>query len=270
MSQPTSDNGNTALITGASSGIGAIYAERLAARGYHLILVARRADRLEALATRLSGTHAVRVRTIAADLEDEAGLVKVEQVLANDRSIRMLVNNAGVARLSPLAAAPVSHSLSQLALNVAALTRLTHAALPGFLARNEGSIVNVASVLAIQSLPISAVYSGTKAFVLAFTRGLQDELAGTGVKAQVVLPGVTATDLWSPDVSGVPLSALDQASVMSAQELVDAALSGLDQGEPVTWPSVEDARLWDEFDQARARLFAATQTGRSASRYRAG
>lgn len=270
MSHPTSDNGNTALITGASSGIGAVYADRLAARGYHLILVARRADRLEALATRLSAAHGVRVQPIAADLEDEAGLVKIEQVLANDRSIRMLVNNAGVARLSPLAAAPVSHSLSQLALNVAALTRLTHAALPGFLARNEGSIVNVASVLAIQSLPISAVYSGTKAFVLAFTRGLQSELAGTGVKAQVVLPGVTATDLWSPDVSGVPLSALDQASVMSAQELVDAALSGLDQGEPVTWPSVEDARLWDEFDQARARLFAATQTGRSASRYRAG
>lgn len=263
-----SDSDKTALITGASSGIGAVYAERLAARGYHLIIVARRADRLDALASALSRTHGVRVQPIVADLEDAVDVEKVERILASDGSIRLLVNNAGVARLSLLATASSDDSLSQVALNIAALTRLTQAVLPGFLARNEGSIVNIASVLAIQSLPISAVYSGTKAFVLAFTRGLQNELANTAVKAQVVLPGVTATDLWSEGVSGVPLEALNQDSVMSAQTLVDAALAGLDRGELVSWPSVEDEELWNKFDRNRAQLFTAAQTGRPASRYR--
>lgn len=263
-----SDHEKTALVTGASSGIGAVYAERLAARGYHLILVARRADRLETLAQALSHTHGVRVRSMAADLENDADVTRIETVLANDDGIRMLVNNAGVARLAPLAKASAHDSQSQTSLNVIALTRLTQAVLPGFLARNDGAIVNVASVLAIQSLPISAVYSGTKAYVMAFTRSLQSELAGTGVKVQLVLPGVTATDLWSEGVSGVPLAVLDKNSVMSTHDLVNAALAGLDNGEPVTWPSVEDLQLWDDFDQARARLFAATQTGHPASRYR--
>lgn len=262
-----SEKKTTALITGASSGIGAVYAERLAARGHDLILVARRASRLEALATELSRAHGVRVDALAADLENTADVSKVERVLANDSSIGLLVNNAGVARLSPLSAASVDDSLSQVALNVVALTRLTQAALPGFIARKSGTIVNVASVLAVESLPISAVYSGTKAFVLAFSRGLQGELAGTGIQVQVVLPGVTATDLWSEGVSGVPLAALDQNSVMTTDALVDAALAGMDRGESVTWPSVEDAARWSDFDDARARLFAATRNGRPASRY---
>lgn len=263
-----SDADKTALITGASSGIGAVYADRLAARGHHLILVARRGDRLEALAQALSRTHGVRVRSIAADLQNDADVSRVETALFNDDSISMLVNNAGVARLTPLAKASAHDAQAQTALNVAALTRLTQAVLPGFLARNYGVIVNVASVLAIESLPISAVYSGTKAYVMAFTRSLQNELAGTGVKVQLVLPGVTATDLWSEGVSGVPLAVLDKNSVMSTQDLVDAALAGLDNGEPVTWPSVEDTQLWEDFDRARARLFAATRTGYPASRYR--
>uniref|UniRef100_UPI000D39532E SDR family NAD(P)-dependent oxidoreductase n=1 Tax=unclassified Variovorax TaxID=663243 RepID=UPI000D39532E len=263
-----SDADKTALITGASSGIGAVYAQRLAARGYQLILVARRADRLEALAQALSRDHGVRVRSLAADLQNDADVTRIEAVLSSDDSIGMLVNNAGVARLTPLAKAAPGDAQSQTALNVVALTRLTQAVLPGFLARNDGVIVNVASVLAIQSLPISAVYSGTKAYVMAFTRSLHSELAGTGVKVQLVLPGVTATDLWSEGVSGVPLAALDRNSVMSTQDLVDAALAGLDNGEQVTWPSVEDAQLWDDFDRVRARLFAATQTGYPASRYR--
>ncbi|ARN19761.1 SDR family NAD(P)-dependent oxidoreductase [Piscinibacter gummiphilus] len=265
-----SDSSKTAVITGASSGIGAVYAQRLAARGHDLILVARRLDRLEKLAHELSSAHGVRVETLAADLGTDSGVSGIEKVLASDKRIGMLVNNAGVARLAPLAGATAEDAMSQVSLNIAALTRLTRAVLPGFLARNQGTIVNVASVLAIQSLPISAVYSGTKAYVLAFTRALQAELASTGVKAQVLLPGVTATDLWSEGISGVPLSVLNQDSVMSTPDLVDAALRALDEGEAVTWPSVEDAQLWTDFEQARARLFAATQTGRPASRYRAG
>ncbi len=98
----------------------------------------------------------------------------------------------------------------------------------------------MASVLAVHSLPISAVYSGTKAYVLAFTRGLQAELAETGVKVQLVLPASTATEIWSEEVSGIPLSALRKESIMSAEDMVDASLTGLDNGETITWPSVAD------------------------------
>jgi short-subunit dehydrogenase len=153
------------------------------------------------------------------------------------------------------------------ALNITSLTRLTQAVLPGFLSRNDGVIINIASVLAVHSLPVSSVYSGTKAYVLAFTRGLQDELAKTGVKVQVVLPASTATEIWSEGVSGVPLSALRPETVMSAEDLVDAALVGLDKGEAVTWPSVADESLWANYDAARSALFAATQTGTPAPRY---
>ena len=260
-------NNKTGVVTGASSGIGAVYADRLAARGYDLILVARRAHRLSALSEKLSASYGVKVQVLVADLAKEDDLAKVEDVLANDSSVRLLVNNAGLARLSPLAKASVSDSTAQVALNITALTRLTHAVLPGFLARNEGDIINVASVLSVHSLSFSAVYSGTKAYVLAFSRGLQDELANTGVKVQVVLPASTATEIWSEGVSGVPLSALRPETVMSAENMVDAALVGLDNGEAVTWPSVADESLWTKYDAARSALFAATQTGTPAPRY---
>jgi uncharacterized protein len=257
----------TAVVTGASSGIGAVYADRLAARGYNLILVARRADRLAALSGKLSEAHGAKVQVLVADLEKEADVARVEEVLANDASVHVLVNNAGFARLRPLAQSSANDSLSQVALNITSLTRLTQAVLPGFLSRNDGVIINIASVLAVHSLPVSSVYSGTKAYVLAFTRGLQDELAKAGVKVQVVLPASTATEIWSEGVSGVPLSALRPETVMSAEDLVDAALVGLDKGEAVTWPSVADESLWANYDAARSALFAATQTGTPAPRY---
>lgn len=255
----------TAVVTGASSGIGAVYADRLARRGYDLILVARREDRLKALAQTIGDATGRKVQTVAADLADEASLARVEGILSADDSIRVLVNNAGLARLAPLAKAPVGDSLAQIALNITALTRLTQAVLPGFVARNEGLFINVASVLALHATPISAVYSGTKAFVLTFTRGLQAELAETGIRAQAVLPAATATDLW--DTSGVPLAGLDEKIVMKTETLVDTALAGLDQGEAVTWPSVADAGLWDAYDKARITLFGSSQTGQAASRY---
>jgi uncharacterized protein len=256
-----------AVVTGASSGIGAGYADRLAARGYDLILVARRADRLEALSNKISQSHGVKIEVMAADLANETDLARVEKVLATNPAVRMLVNNAGLSRLRPLAKSSVQDSLSQIALNITALTRLTHAVLPAFLSRNGGAIINVASVLAIHSMPVSSVYSGTKAFVLNFSRGLQNELAETGVKVQVVLPGSTATEIW--DNSGMPLSTLNPHTVMSAETLVDAALAGLDRGESITWPSVADLGLWEQYDAARSRLFAATQTGKPAPRYMA-
>jgi short-subunit dehydrogenase len=258
----------TAVVTGASSGLGAVYADRLASRGYDLILVARRADRLAALSEKLSKAHGVKVQVLAADLEKESDLAKVESVLATDSSVHVLVNNAGLAKLRPLAQSSLADSISQVSLNITALTRLTHAVLPGLLSRNEGAIINIASVLAVHSLPISSVYSGSKAYVLAFTCGLQGELAETGVKVQVVLPASTATEIWTEGVSGIPLSALNPAAVMTAEDCVDAALAGLDMGELVTWPSVADESLWSTFDTARAALFGATQVGTPAPRYR--
>ncbi|OLY72790.1 AraC family transcriptional regulator [Pseudomonas sp. ATCC PTA-122608] len=241
------------------------YADRLAARGYDLILVARREDRLKALAAKITQAHGRQVQTLGADLVNPADLARVESLLANNPAIHVLVNNAGLARLHPLAQSSVEDSMTQIALNITALTRLTHAALPGMLVRNEGVIINVASVLAVHSLPVSSVYSGTKSYVLAFSRGLQSELAETGVKVQIVLPGSTATEIW--DESGIPLSALQQESIMTTEHLVDAALAGLDQGETITWPSVADGSLWDTYDAARGALFAATQTGKPAPRY---
>ncbi|RZL86898.1 MAG: SDR family oxidoreductase [Variovorax sp.] len=261
-----SDTRKIAVVTGASSGIGAVYADRLASRGYGLVLVARRADRLQALSAKLSKAHGVNVELINADLTKEEDLAGVEAVLSGNAAVRVLVNNAGLARLRPLAQSSVEDSLSQIALNVTALTRLTHAVLPVFKARNDGVIVNISSVLAVHSMPVSSVYSGTKGFVLNFSRGLQEELAGTGVRVHLVLPASTATEIW--DNSGVPLSALDEQKVMTTEHMVDAALAGFDQGEAITWPSVADSALWERYDAARASLFAATQTGIPAPRYK--
>lgn len=257
----------TAVVTGASSGIGAVYADRLAARGYDLVLVARRGDRLAVLAERLTAKYGVKADPLVADLGNDADVAKVEERLTSDRSIQVLINNAGFARLRPLAESSLEDSLSQIAVNITALTRLAQAALTGFRARKEGVLVNIASVLAVHSLSISSVYSGTKAYVQAFSRGLQEELAGTDIKVQVVLPASTDTEIWTEGVSGVPLSALGAERVMTAENCVDAALAGLDANEPVTWPSVADAALWQTFDTARATLFAATQVGAPAPRY---
>jgi short-subunit dehydrogenase len=254
-----------ALVTGASAGIGAVYAERLARRGYDLVLVARRADRLRALSSRLTAAHGTNVTIVEADLTRDADVTRVEQVIRDNPAITLLVNNAGNSTLAPVAETSEQDATAMVALNVTALTRLTHAILPALLARNEGAIINVASVLSFHALPISAIYSGTKGYVMNFSRGLLQELAGTNVRLQLVMPASTATELW--DLSGVPLASLNQASVMSAENLVDAALAGFDMGEAITLPSVHDAGLWDRFDEARGALFAATQTGVPARRY---
>jgi len=253
-----------AVVTGASSGIGSVYADRLARRGHDLLLVARRGERLQNLAAKLEQAYDIKAETLVADLEKEADLVALEATLAGNHAIHILVNNAGIARLSPVTETSMKESLSQIALNITALTRLTHAVLPAFKARNEGVIINIASALALHALPVSSVYSGTKGFVLNFTRGLQQELANTGIRIQVVLPAATATDLW--DISGVPLAALAPETVMSVEHLVDAALAGFDQGESVTLPSMADTGLWEQYDTARSNLFAAMQTGKPAPR----
>ncbi|MEQ4452813.1 SDR family NAD(P)-dependent oxidoreductase [Kosakonia sp. YIM B13605] len=255
----------TALITGASSGIGAIYADRLAARGYDLLLVARRGDRLHALANDLQHRHGVKISTLVADLSAVEGIQQVETVLRDDTTISLLVNNAGAANLAPILSSSADQHEAINTLNTTALMRLTLAVLPRFVENDQGTIINIASVVAFHARAGSAVYSATKAWVLNFTRGLQEEFAGSNVRIQAVLPAATATEIWGH--SGITLDALPEGSVMTSEDLVDAALAGLDQGELVTVPPVEDLQLWDNWEAARLALFSASRNGKPASRY---
>jgi len=256
----------TALITGASSGIGAVYADRLARRGYDLILVARNRERLDDLAKQLAGDTGRRVDVIAADLNDKADLARVETRLRSDAGITLLVNNAGVAAVTPLLDSDVDAMDDMITLNVRALTRLTYAAAPGLAARGGGTIVNIASIVGVAPEMLNGVYGASKAYVLAFSQSLHKELAAQGVRIQAVLPGATATDIWAK--AGRPVEHLPGEIVMSTGDMVDAALAGLDQGELVTIPSLPDAADWQAYEAARQTLMPNLSRKNPAARYR--
>jgi short-subunit dehydrogenase len=245
----TTETKGTALITGASSGIGAVYADRFAKQGFDLILVARNRSRLATLAERLRNETGRSIEVVPADLNDKADLARIETTLRTNASITLLVNNAGVGAAAPLLASDVDKMDEMIRLNVGALTRLTYAVVPAFVTRGKGMIINIASIVAITPETLNGVYSGSKAFVLALSQSLHHELAGKGVRVQAVLPGAIATEFW--DVAGLPVSNLRPGTVMSAEDLVDAALAGLDQGEIVTIPSLPDIAEWIAFDTAR-------------------
>ncbi|HEX7854181.1 MAG TPA: SDR family oxidoreductase [Sphingobium sp.] len=257
----------TALVTGASSGIGAIYADRLAKRGHDLILVARSGTRLDAIAERLREDTSRRVDTVVADLGDSGQLLGVEQLLRTRDDISVLVNNAGVGAVAPLLQSDVAAMEAMINLNVSALTRLTYAAVPGFVSRGGGTIINISSIVAVCPELLNGVYGASKAFVLALTQSLQHELSDKGVRIQVVLPGVTATEFWN--IAGLPHENLPQEMVMGAEEMVDAALSGLDLGEVVTVPALQDGAEWDRFDASRRDLAPRLSLSFAASRYKA-
>ena len=256
----------TAVITGAAAGIGAGYADRLAARGYDLILVDMHAERLQRAAELLRDRYGRGVRAVVADLSTSEGLQGIEQILKSDASVNMLINNAGIARLHPLADMTREEIDATIALNVTAVSRLTHAILPAFVAKNSGTIVNVASVLAFHFFTVSAAYSGSKAFVMNYTRALQQELEGTGVRVHLLMPASIQTELWKK--TDFDTATLPKNSLMTVDNLVDAALAGLDSGEAVTLPSVEDMRLWESFKTSALALFDATQVSAPASRYK--
>ncbi|NMV40167.1 SDR family NAD(P)-dependent oxidoreductase [Ralstonia insidiosa] len=255
----------TALITGASSGIGAVYADRLARRGYDLILVARNRDRLAALADRITNDTQRSVEIVDADLNDRTALAAVETKLKQDASITLLVNNAGVGTHTPLLDSDVDAMTRMIDLNVTALTRLTYAAVPGFVARGKGALINIASIVAIRPEQLNGVYGGSKAFVLAFSQSLHHELADKGVQVQAVLPGATATDFWQ--IGGLPLEHLPKEIVMSATDMVDAALVGFDQHELVTIPSLQPREEWDAYEAARQAMFSHLSSATPAARY---
>ena len=256
----------TAVVTGASSGIGAVYADRLARRGYDLILVARRRDRLEALADQLRKESGRNVEILVADLVDRAGLALVEQRLTDDNSITLLVNNAGSALTGPF----VDHDLEAIdtliRLNVTAPTRLAHAIAGPFAKRGSGTIINITSITALAPPTlVSGVYAGSKSYLLTLSEALQAELGPQGVTVQAVLPGATATDIWAD--AGRPVEMLPQEIVMSTDNMVDAALAGLDQGELITIPSLEDIGLWKAYDAARGDFEGKLSTKYPADRY---
>lgn len=262
----TTSHKGIAVVTGASSGIGAIYADRLARRGYDLILVARNQKKLDDVARRVADGTGRAVSVMAADLNDKADLKRVETLLATEPNITMLVNNAGIGSVAPLLEADVDTMERMIALNVTALTRLTYAAVPSLVARGGGAIVNIASIVAIRPEGLNGVYGGTKAFVLAFSLSLSKELAASNVRVQAVLPGATATDFW--DLSGRPVENLPSAIVMSAEDMVDAALAGFDQGELVTIPALPDAADWHDYEAARQKLMPNLSHRLPAARYR--
>jgi len=261
----TTSSKGTALITGASSGIGATYADRLARRGHDLILVARNGERLDALATRIAKDTGRSVKVIVADLNDKEQLALVEQVLRSDPAITMLVNNAGVGATAPLLEADVDAMARMINLNVTALTRLTYAVAPGFVERSGGTIVNIASAVAIAPELLNGVYGGTKAFVLAFSLSLKKELAERGVRVQAVLPGAVETNFW--DVAGRSVDQLPSQIVMTVDDLVDAALVGLDRGELVTIPSLPEYADWEAYEAARQQMLPKLSRNTPAERY---
>ncbi|MCV9946809.1 MULTISPECIES: SDR family oxidoreductase [Rhizobium] len=256
----------TALVTGASSGIGAVYAHRLAKQGYDLIIVARNGERLKALASGLTEETGRTVETVVADLGNTADLARVEGVLKQDRSITLLVNNAGVGGTAPLLATDVDKMQKMIELNVTALMRLTYAAVPGFVARGGGTIINIASIVAIAPERLNGVYGATKAFVLAFSQSLKHELTEKNIRIQAVLPGATATEFWG--IAGTPIEHLPNEIVMSAEDMVDASLAGLKQGEFATIPALEDAGLLSAYEQARQALIPNLSRSVPAKRYK--
>lgn len=255
-----------ALITGASSGIGAVYADRLARRGYDLILVARDEQKLQALGARLQDATGVAVEVLKADLSTRSGRAGVIQRLDQDASITLLLNNAGIAVEGTLTAADPEQLEAMIELNVTAVMRLAAAASRAFSARKQGVIINLSSVLALAPEMFSGVYSGSKAFVLNLSQSMQVELAASNVRVQAVLPGATRTEIWNR--SGGNIDHLPAEIIMEVDEMVDAALAGLDAGEQVTIPSLPDQEDFLSFTAARHALGPNLSHNHAAARYK--
>jgi short-subunit dehydrogenase len=255
----------TALVTGASSGIGATYADRLAKRGYDLILVARDAARLEALAEKLRRETGVKVGVLPADLTERSDVRAVEKRLREDESVTLLVNNAGVGPKGKLLEDDIDYLETMIELNVIAANRLAVAAAQAFSARGKGAIVNIASVVAYIPERFNGTYSATKAFVLNLTQAIHSEVAEKGIRVQAVLPGLTRTEIF--ERAGGSLDNLPPSMVMDVTDMVDAALAGLDQGELVTIPSLPDDADLQAATAARLALGPNLSHSKPAARY---
>lgn len=256
----------TALVTGASSGIGAAYAERLASTGHDVVLVARRAERLNSLAERLGAESGIATRVLVADLSDGEGIRAVEQAIAGEPRLAVLVNNAGFSGYMPFAELPADEIDRLVEIHDIATARFTRAALPAMVANGRGAVVTMASLLAFsqslppEPLPYRVVYAACKAFVVAFTVLLRHELEGTGVQAMVCCPGVVESEFHGPHWKGPPR--------MSAEEVVTACVRGLEADESICVPGLDDPRLIEDLHAAQRALFRYARTVELAERYR--
>jgi len=255
---------STVLITGASSGIGAVYAERFAKRGHDLVLVARDKSRLDALAARLREAHQVTVDVLQADLTQQSDLAAVETRLREDARIGILINNAGMAQPGSFVQQSAQAIERLIALNTTALTRLAAAIAPRLVQAGTGTIVNIGSVVGFAPELGMTIYGATKAFVLFLSQGLNLELSPRGIYVQAVLPAATRTEIW--ERAGVDINTLPE--VMDVEELVDAAMVGFDRRELVTIPPLHVAERWDALDGARQGLLSDVRQARAADRYR--
>lgn len=251
------------LVTGASSGIGAVYADRFAKRGHDLVLVARNQSRLDTLATRLRAETGVSVKVVRADLSAEADISAVETLLRDDASIGILVNNAGLSFAGGFETQSAADLAKLVAVNAMAVMRLAHAVAPRFATAGEGAIVNVGSVVGLVPEFGQSVYGATKAFVLFLSQGLAHELGPKGVYVQALMPAATATDIWSragADPAQIP-------PLMAVEALVDAALVGFDRREGVTIPPLHEDGLWHAYQADRAAMIPGFAQNVPAPRY---
>ncbi|KIZ52798.1 AraC family transcriptional regulator [Pseudomonas oryzihabitans] len=254
---------STVLITGASTGIGAVYANRFARRGHDLVLVARDHERLDALAARLTAETDSKVDIIQADLTRAADLAEVEKRLREDATIEILINNAGAALSGQFNEQSTEDITRLITLNVTALTVLAHAIAPRLAAAGQGAIVNVGSVVGLAPEFGMSVYGATKAFVLFLSQGLSLELAPKGVYVQALLPAGTRTEIWGR--AGIDINTLPH--LMDVEQLVDAGLAGYDRRELVTIPALHDAAHWTALDVARQLLVGDIRQAHVANRY---
>jgi len=252
------------LITGASSGIGTVYAERFARRGHDLVLVARDTARLDALAVRLRHDTGVAIDVLPADLTLRSDLATVEARLREDARIGILINNAGIAQSGGFTEQSADSIEQLITLNTLALTRLAAAVAPRLANAGEGAIINIGSVVGLAPEFGMSVYGATKAFVLFLSQGLSLELTPKGVYVQAVLPAATRTEIW--ERAGIDINTLSE--VMDVGELVDAALVGFDRRETVTIPPLHVAERWDTLDASRQGLLSDIRQAQAAERYR--
>lgn len=256
-------NASTALITGASSGIGAVYADRLGRRGNDLVLVARRVERLQALASELEDKYGISAEVLPADLSTDVGIELVERRLEQDSDIGILINNAGIPAGGPISRASAEEIDRLINVNVRAVARLAAKSAAIMRRRNNGAIVNIASVVGLMPEATLGLYGPTKSFVISLSQNLQAEVANSGVYVQAVLPAATRTDIWA----NAGLNADDIEGLMDVGDLVDAALSGFDQRELVTIPSLDEGGRWEKFETQRHEIVANVANATPATRY---
>ncbi|ENQ5770425.1 SDR family oxidoreductase [Vibrio fluvialis] len=255
---------STVLITGASTGIGAIYADRFARRGHDLVIVARDGAKLETLAARLRQEYNVNVDVLPADLTKVSDLEAVEKRLQDDSRIDTLINNAGIAQSGSFVEQTPDSIEKLIALNITALTRLANAVTPRLVQQGKGAIVNVSSVVGFAPEYQMTVYGATKSFVLFLSQGMHQELSSRGIYVQALLPAGTYTEIW--DRAGIDIS--NSSPMMEVNELVDAALVGFDRRELITIPPLHKETRWNDLDAARQGLLSDIEMSHAAERYK--